>query len=70
MDTDLHTGPEMGPLFFERCEVCVHFAGGSSCKAFPDRIPDEIVTGKFDHARAHPDDHGIRFAPMTGQRSE
>jgi hypothetical protein len=60
----------MGPLFFERCEVCVHFAGGSSCKAFPDRIPDEIVTGKFDHARAHPDDHGIRFAPMTGQRSE
>jgi len=28
---------------------------GMKCKAFPDGIPKDILTGDFDHTRKHPD---------------
>ena len=31
------------------------------CKAFPDKIPDEILSGKHDHRKPFEGDHGIRF---------
>lgn len=31
------------------------------CDAFPDGIPIDIASGKFDHRKPHEDDHGIRF---------
>lgn len=33
----------------------------STCKAFPNGIPAEILTGKFDHHNAYDSDGGIRF---------
>jgi len=55
-----------------QCLSCKHYRGidpprpGDTyrrmrCDAFPERIPEEIVTMRFDHRHAHPDDHGIRF---------
>ena len=67
MDTDFRTGPESGQLFFERCELCRHYTGGSRCKAFPDGIPDEIIAGVTDHIEPHPGDHGIQFEPEAGR---
>lgn len=43
-----------------QCLYCKHYHGFTECDAFPD-IPDEIITGEFDHARPYPGDNGIRF---------
>lgn len=34
------------------------------CDAFPDGIPDAIYQDGFDHRRAYPGDHGIRYAAL------
>jgi len=50
----------------EQCLDCVHQKYGLlTCKAFPDGIPTEILTGGFDHTAPCPGDHGIRFKLMT-----
>lgn len=50
---------------------CIHYLGVKNdgtedternyCKAFPDRIPDEIAYGKDLHLTPHVGDHGIQF---------
>ena len=50
------------------CYRCAHFLGprngwGLRCKAFPDRIPDEIVYEGRDHTVPIEGDHGIQFEP-------
>lgn len=35
------------------------------CKAFPKRIPQEIVDGRDDHSQPVAGDHRIRFEPFT-----
>ncbi|HYC19703.1 MAG TPA: hypothetical protein VEF35_03670 [Candidatus Bathyarchaeia archaeon] len=35
-----------------------------ACAAFPDGIPREIRIGEHDHTKPHPEDDGIRFAPL------
>jgi hypothetical protein len=34
------------------------------CKAFPKRIPEEILTGNDDHSKPFKGDGGIRFEPI------
>ncbi len=46
------------------CHFCVWYEPDTStCLAFPDGIPDEILEGDFDHRYHYPGDNGIRFAP-------
>lgn len=33
------------------CNNCKHNLGGGRCKAFEERIPDEIFSGKNNHSK-------------------
>jgi hypothetical protein len=49
---------------FLYCADCKHKdPKGRKCKAFPEGIPEEIVTGNFDHTKPYPGDNDIRFEP-------
>ncbi|TLM60962.1 MAG: hypothetical protein FDZ69_13720 [Deltaproteobacteria bacterium] len=57
-----------------KCLECKHLRDrpegvlfGFFCDAFPDRegIPDDIFIDGFDHTKAYPSDHGIRFEPKN-----
>ena len=48
----------------EQCRNCKHIIRPSIdlvCDAFPEEIPDEIITDGFDHTKPFPGDNGIRF---------
>jgi len=34
---------------------------GDSCKAYPDGIPEEILTGEHDHTTPYKGDNGNQF---------
>jgi hypothetical protein len=44
-----------------QCLECKHYAGALTCTAFPGGIPEDIVTGRFDHREPYAGDNGIRF---------
>lgn len=46
-----------------QCENCKHYLSGLRCVAFPDGIPDDILSGEFDHTQPHEDDNGIQYTP-------
>jgi len=41
----------------------------SICKAFPNGIPDAILTNQHDHRKPFDGDNGIRFQPLPGESS-
>lgn len=56
----MDTGP-LKPRYVQ-CNECAHkVKGTATCKAFPDRIPDDILLGRHDHKKPYPGDHGVRF---------
>ena len=57
-----------GPLLDVRriaCITCVHRQSDSTCLAFPDGIPDEILEGEHDHRTPFRGDHGIVYSPRA-----
>ena len=44
-----------------QCILCRHYLGEGTCRAFLDGIPDEILSGEFDHTQPHEGDKGIQF---------
>lgn len=36
------------------------------CAAFPNHIPPEVWSNRFDHRKPHPDDGGLQFTPRLG----
>ena len=49
-------------LYSPICNQCRHREPGTVvCKAFPNRIPKDILTGRANHKNPYPGDHGIRF---------
>lgn len=51
----------MGPA--PMCFYCVHLGVDRvpGCAAFPDGIPDDILSNDFDHRNPHKGDHGIQY---------
>ena len=51
------------------CVDCIHFNKHDysklSCAAFPDGIPEDILSGDFDHTKKHTDqDNDIIYEPL------
>jgi hypothetical protein len=46
------------------CVDCKHYLRKGRCRAFPERIPDEIWYRRHLHTESFPGDHGIRFEPI------
>jgi hypothetical protein len=46
------------------CLNCKHFHQGGeglTCDAFPEGIPDDILTTDVEHRKPYPGDHGMQF---------
>lgn len=58
-------------ISYTLCATCVHLHrdnhSDTTCDAFPEGIPAEIIESRFDHHEPHPDDNGIQFAPITNK---
>lgn len=50
------------------CFDCKHLDEFSfdplKCQAFPEGIPEEILTGEHDHSKPFEGDNGIQFEPI------
>jgi hypothetical protein len=49
-----------------QCGVCVFYRKDLKCEAFPDGIPESILTGQVDHSKPYEGDGGKRFTPKPG----
>ena len=48
------------------CISCVYFLMlTGTCKAFPDGIPQPIISGMVTHTKPYPGDKGIRYKPLN-----
>jgi hypothetical protein len=56
---------EMSPF---QCSACQHyrpwFRGRTTCDAYPDDIPVEILRNRIDHRAPYLGDHGIRYKAL------
>lgn len=53
------------------CMECKNYlrVKGMKCKAFPNGIPKDILTGEFDHIQKHPDQkNDILFELINAKR--
>jgi hypothetical protein len=48
------------------CLVCKYYRKAQRCEAFPLRIPQPILIGKYDHRKRYKGDHGIKFQLKEG----
>lgn len=51
-----------------QCISCKRYRGAGSCEAYPNGIPDKIMTGEADHTKPYKNDNGVRFEPIKGSR--
>jgi hypothetical protein len=59
---------ERGQILIGQCGRCRHKdIGRATCTAFPDGIPQDILSNRHDHREPYPGDNGIRFEPITDE---
>lgn len=46
------------------CWDCRHLRRGGKCKAFPNGIPAEFLSGEKKHNVPYPDDNDVQFEPV------
>jgi len=47
------------------CCSCVHYAGFGKCKAFPKKIPYELLLSvEIKHDKPYSGDNGFRYEPI------
>ena len=53
-------------MMTNQCFNCKVFWRGvpAKCKAFPNGIPDKILTGEHDHKEPFEGDNGVQFEPI------
>lgn len=56
-------------MITKQCQNCINFAqsdtsGIPTCVAFPEGIPEVILTGDFDHSKPFEGDNGFRYQPI------
>ncbi len=44
-----------------QCIICCHYTHALTCDAYPEGIPDEIISGQIDHKKPYKGDNGIQF---------
>lgn len=54
------------PELPDACASCAHFrgqapSGVATCKAFPQRIPAEVMSGRHTHRKPINGDHGVQW---------
>jgi len=53
-----------------QCMACRHLRQGRdpgmTCTAFPQGIPDAIITNRHDHRQPFGGDGGVQFEPVPG----
>lgn len=55
-------------MFGTECPTCKHYRGRLKCAAFPDGIPEEILTGEVSHTEPYDGDNGIQYERGTPER--
>lgn len=59
-----------GDIIMSSCILCKHnnVTTGDTCTAFPDGIPDTILSGEVDHKKPYKGDHGIQYEQIKQVR--
>ena len=52
------------------CELCTYLRQNNICKAFPEGIPDAILTWEHDHHKPYKGDHGIQYKAIGKAKTE
>jgi len=52
-----------------KCFFCIHKGIGNKCDAFPDGIPEDILTGIISHDSNISGDNGILFEESNSIKS-
>lgn len=55
-------------MISRQCFNCIHLVESGSdkpiCLAFPEGIPEEIITGEVDHSKPYAGDNGFMYEPI------
>ena len=54
-------------ITISQCSDCVHWTAffGPRCTAFPEAIPDEILTNEVSHTKPYEGDGGFQYEKRT-----